>query len=118
MAETEVTVCKCSVSGCPKTARWQIGFRIWPAGISNRVKANSLGGITGVLVCDEHAIRDPEKFFTARGKERMAMGFLEGGRGMPDFSTAQIIHTQITEGEPITAAEAMRLAGFPDSDAA
>ena len=41
---------------------------------------------------------------------------LNAGRGYPDFSTAEIIHTAITEGEPISPFEAAQLGGFPDSD--
>ena len=104
---------ECAVKGCPKEARWQIGFRIWPVGVS-RHNRNAVEGITGKCVCDEHAIRDPSTFFTTRGKEQMAMGFLNAGRGMPDFTTAQIVHTEITEGEPISAEEAQSLGGFPE----
>ncbi len=118
MAQTDdmQTAMKCTVLGCPKTARWQVGFRVWPCGITNRVKRNAVEALTGICVCDEHAIRDPARFFTAKGKERIAVGFLQAGRGMPDFSTAQIIHTEITEGEPITMEEASRLGGLPDAE--
>jgi hypothetical protein len=105
---------KCNVTLCPKTARWQIGFRVWPSGLTKRVKGNSVEGLTGVCVCDEHVIRDPEKFFTTRGKNMIAAGFLQAGRAMPDFSTAQIIHTEITDGDPIGPAQAAQLGGFPD----
>ena len=103
----------CNAPGCLKEARWQIGFRIWPAGVS-RHSRNAVEGLTGKCVCDEHAIRDPESFFTSKGKQAIATGFLNAGRGMPDFSTAQIVHTEITEGEPITAEEAQSLGGFPE----
>ena len=106
---------KCSIKGCPKGARWQIGFRIWPRGISHRTASNGVEGMTSVCVCDEHAIRDAEKFFTAKAKERIVIGFLQAGRGMPDFSTAQIIHTEISEGEPISAEEAAQLGGFAET---
>lgn len=105
----------CAVEGCPKEARWQIGFRIWPIGADTRNLHKAIEGMTGKCVCDEHAIRDPEKFFTPAGKERMAVGFLNAGRGMPDFSTAQIVHTEISGGEPITMEEARHLGGFPDA---
>ena len=94
--------CKCVAAGCPKSARWQIGFRLWPCGVVNRHKRNGVEGLTGACVCDEHAIRDPEQFFTAKAKRRIEIGFLQAGRGMPDFATAQIIHLAITDGEPIS----------------
>lgn len=107
---------KCSATDCPKGARWQIGFRIWPVGVANRHPRNCTEGLSGAVVCDEHAIRDPEKFFTAKGKQRLEVAFLQAGRGMPDFSTAQIVHTEITEGEPITKEQAAQLGGFPEMD--
>lgn len=105
---------RCGSGDCPKDARWQIGFRIWPRG-RDHTKANAVEGLTGVCVCDEHAIRDPDKFFTPRGKEAIEMSFLQCGKGMPDFSTAEIIHTEIADGAPITPEEAQRLGGFADS---
>jgi hypothetical protein len=105
---------ECMALGCPKEARWQIGFRIWPVGVLNRHARNAVEGLTGKCVCDEHAVRDLDKFFTAKAKRQMEIGFLNAGRGMPDFSTAQVVHTEITEGEPITAEEAQSLGGFPD----
>lgn len=105
---------KCLSDGCPKSARWQIGFRIWPRGVLTRTKRNCVEGLTGVCVCDEHAVRDPDKFFTPRGKEKMEMAFLQCGKGMPDFTTAEVIHTSIESGGPITPEEAQRLGGFAD----
>lgn len=106
---------ECMAKGCPKEARWQIGFRIWPAGVSSRSSRNSVEGLTGCCVCDEHAVRDLDKFFTSKAKEQMAVGFLNAGRGMPDFATAEVVHTEITEGEPITIEQAAQLGGFPDT---
>jgi len=80
----------------------------------NRSKHNAVEGLSGACVCDEHAIRDPGEFFTPKGKERIASGFMQAGRGVPDFSTAQIVHTQITDGEAISPLEAAQLGGFPD----
>jgi len=108
-------ICKCMGRDCPKSARWQVEFRIWPTGVAARTEHNCVEGLTGLCVCDEHAIRDPDKFFTAKGKQRMAVGFLQAGRGMPDFSTAQIVHSQIADGEPIGPIEAQRLGGIPDA---
>jgi hypothetical protein len=103
--------CKCHVAGCSKQARWQIGFRIWPAAVVHRTPNNGIEGISGTCVCDEHAVRDPDKFFTPAGKEKIAISFLQGGKGMPDFSTAQIIHTALVDDDPITKEEAARLGG-------
>lgn len=105
---------KCDSIGCPKDARWQIAFRVWPAGVKLRTQATCMEGISGACVCDEHAVRDPEKFFTSKAKERIAVVFLQGGRGMPDFTTAQIIHTEVVDGEPLTREEATSLQGLPE----
>ena len=112
MTENCIVVhCKCSVGGCPKTARWQIGFRINPAGTKSDI--NAVEGLTGVVVCDEHAIRNPDQFFTPKRKRWLLAGFLHEGKGMPDFATAQIIHNEIAGGEPISPGEAARLGGVP-----
>lgn len=104
---------KCDANGCPKDARWQIAFRIWPVGAKLRTRATCIEGMSGACVCDEHAVRDPEKFFTSKAKERIAIALLQNGRGMPDFSTAQIIHTEVVDGEPLTKVEAASLDGLP-----
>lgn len=106
--------CKCAIDGCPKSARWQIGFRLWPHGMRNRTAHNAVDGMTGCLVCDEHAVHDPDKFFTTRCKEQIAMQFLQAGKGMPDFSTAQIVHLAIVDDDPISPSEAVALGGIPD----
>lgn len=106
---------KCNHPSCPKTARWQIGFRVWPAGTASAGKKGAVEGLTSVCVCDEHAIRNPETFYTPRRKQELEMAFLQAGRGMPDFRTAQVIHTEIAAGFPIGPEEAQRLGGFADT---
>ena len=107
---------KCDLPGCLKQARWQIAFRIWPIGVSKTGLVKPVEGLTSTCVCDEHAIRDTAKFFTPVAKEHLALGFLEAGRGMPDFATAEIIHTAIDSDDPITKDEAMRLGGVMSED--
>jgi hypothetical protein len=106
---------KCSIKGCPKTARWQLGFRVWPHGIRNRQESNAVEGATNTWVCDEHAIRNPDEFFTGHTKEQLVLQFLKHGRGMPDLSTAQIVHTEIGDGPEISVSDAAKLGGVPSS---
>jgi hypothetical protein len=106
---------ECCIKGCPKEARWHIGFRVWPAGRNVMNRAAAVEGVSGKFVCDEHVVRDPDKFWTPGLKERMQLAFLQNGRGMPDFTNAEIIHTEISEGEPITMVEAGRLGGSLDA---
>jgi hypothetical protein len=65
-------------------------------------------------VCDQHAIRNSEVVFTPETKNVIMVKFLNAGRGMPDFSTAQIVHTEIDDGSPIGYGEAASLGGVPD----
>lgn len=106
-------ICQCGVPGCPKDARWQIAFRIWKVRETLRTTATCVEGMCGICVCDEHTISDPDKFFTPLAKERIAVAFLQRGRGMPDFSTAEIIHIDMN-GEPLSPEEAASLDGLPD----
>lgn len=99
--------------GCPKEARWIIGFRVWPCGV-RRTLHNAVDGALALWVCDEHAIRNPEVVFTPETKDMITMRFLKAGRGMPDFDTAQVVHTEIEEGNPIGYGEAASLGGVPD----
>lgn len=104
--------CQCYASGCAKDARWQVAFRVWPIG--DRSRRGCVAGMSGCCVCDEHAPRDADKFFTAKAKEQIEITFLRGGRGMPDFTTAQIVLAEIVDGEPLTMHEAASLGNLPE----
>lgn len=104
---------KCCAPGCLKEARWIVGFRVWPCGV-RRLHHNAIDGALALWVCDEHAIRNPEALFTPDNKNQIIMRFLHAGRGMPDFATAQIVHTEIEDGSPIGFGEAASLGGVPD----
>lgn len=99
---------------CPKMARWQISFRVWPVHAHGMDVKDAFEGLTGAAVCDEHAIRDPDAFFTGRGKQIIAVEMQKAGRGRPDFDRVHIIHNEIMGDSLVTVADALRLGGIAE----